>query len=155
MGGPHPRVRVVLGHHRRFPRGALCRPHGRRRGACTDTWHSKNIPSTRYSPTRICQLGCREKETSGAASAFAAAGPRSAPWDGCQGGCSGSSKTCASHTSRDLQPLLRPPMDVCMWQEADGPTLLGWLKLQPFIASLGQFRTAGVSKINTGSSGYF
>lgn len=44
---------------------------------------------------------------------------------------------------------------MCVWQEADGPTLLGWLKLQPFIADLGQFRTAGVSKINTGSSDYF
>lgn len=67
----------------------------------------------------------------------------------------GSRATCASHTNRDLGALFEPLMDLCVWQEADEPTLLGWLNLQPHTASLGQFRTAAVSKINTDPSGYF
>lgn len=40
-------------------------------------------------------------------------------------------------------------MDLCVWQKADEPTLLGWLNLQPHPARLGQFRTVGMKKINT------
>lgn len=81
-------------------------------------WHSKNRtlqPGTTL--LGFVRWGCREEESSGAASAFAAAGPHSAQWDSCQAG--GSSKTRASHTRRDLRSLFRPLMYMCMWQEAD------------------------------------
>lgn len=67
----------------------------------------------------------------------------------------GSSATRASHTSRDLWALFQPLMDLCVWQEADEPALLGWLNLQPHTGSLGRFRAEGVTKINTDASGYF
>lgn len=66
----------------------------------------------------------------------------------------GNSATRAIHTSRDLWALFQLCMDLCVWQEADEPNLLGWLNLQPYTASLCQFRTAGVSKSNTDPSGY-
>ena len=119
-------------------------------------WHSKNIP---FNPVQPCRGSSAQMHREGnfrgslsfcsCRSSLCSVGWPSGWVPG------GSSKTSASHTSRDLRSLFRPPMYVCLWQEADGPTFLGWLKLQPFIASLGQFRTVGMSKINAGSSGYF
>lgn len=100
-------------------------------------WHGKNTPPAQYSPVRAPQLGCREKEPSGAASPSAAVGP-GALWLQCH--------RCQPHRWGFTGSFPAPYGPVCVWQEADEPTVLGWLNLQPHTASLGQFRTAGVSK---------
>lgn len=132
-----------------FCPGSCAVPRGADRACALTAWHGKNIPPAQYSPVRAPQFGSREEEPSGAASAPAAAGPGTAQRDGHQPGASW--QQC--HTSRDLWALFQPRMDLCVWQEAGEPTLLGWLNLQPHTASLGQFRTTGVSKINTDPSG--